>query len=55
MSTPQWDLRQAGHTKSVTTAESAIIMKQNTIYCLRATASAAGYIDFDMQWYECVT
>lgn len=29
-----------------------IILKQNTLYCLRATATAAGYINFDMQWYE---
>lgn len=28
------------------------IMKQNSLYCLRATASAAGYINFEMQWYE---
>jgi hypothetical protein len=27
---------------------SEIIMKQNTIYCLRATATAAAYINFDM-------
>lgn len=29
-----------------------IILKQNTVYCLRATANAAGYINFSMQWYE---
>jgi hypothetical protein len=29
-----------------------IILRQNTLYCLRATASAAGYINFQMQWYE---
>ena len=29
-----------------------VIMKRNTLYCLRATASAAGYINFKMQWYE---
>lgn len=29
-----------------------IMMKQNTIYCLRATATAAGYQNFKMQWYE---
>ena len=29
-----------------------VILKQNTLYCLRATASAAGFISFDMQWYE---
>ena len=29
-----------------------LILKQNTLYCLRAVASSAGYINFDMQWYE---
>ena len=29
-----------------------LIMKQNTLYCLRAIASAAGYINFNMEWYE---
>lgn len=29
-----------------------MIMKQNTIYCLRATATAAGFINFTMEWYE---
>lgn len=29
-----------------------IILKQNTLYCLRATATAAGYVNFCMQWYE---
>ena len=29
-----------------------IIMKQNTLYCLRAIASTAGYINFHMKWYE---
>jgi len=29
-----------------------MIMKQNTLYCLRAIATAAGYINFTMEWYE---
>ena len=29
-----------------------IILKQNTLYCLRAIATQAGYINFSMQWYE---
>ena len=29
-----------------------IIMKQNTLYCLRSTASAAGYQNFTMDFYE---
>jgi hypothetical protein len=32
--------------------ESEVILKQNTLYGLRAIASAAGYINFDMEWYE---
>jgi hypothetical protein len=29
-----------------------LVLKQNELYVLRATANAAGYIDFNMQWYE---
>lgn len=29
-----------------------IVLDQNVLYCLRATASAARYINFNMQWYE---
>lgn len=29
-----------------------IIMKQNTVYCLRAIANAAGYTNFYIGWYE---
>ena len=29
-----------------------LVLKQNTIYVFRATANAAGYINFDMEWYE---
>lgn len=32
--------------------ENEVILKQNTVYCLRAVANAAGYIDFLMEWYE---
>lgn len=32
--------------------QNEIIMKQNTLYCLRAVATAAGYINFTMEWYE---
>ena len=28
------------------------ILKRNSLYCLRAVVSAAGYINFDMNWYE---
>jgi len=29
-----------------------IILKQNTVYSMRATATAAGFVNFNMQWYE---
>ena len=29
-----------------------IMMKQNTLYCFRAVATAAFTMNFDMQWYE---
>jgi hypothetical protein len=32
--------------------ETELILKQNTIYCFRAVKVAAGYLSFDMQWYE---
>jgi len=32
--------------------ENEVVLRQNTIYCFRAVANAAGYINYDMQWYE---
>ena len=32
--------------------EHELVLKQNELYALRATASTAGYINFVMQWYE---
>ena len=29
-----------------------LILDQNGLYCLRAVATAAGYINFRMEWYE---
>jgi len=42
----------AGRDAGVGARTSELVMKQNTLYCLRATATAAGYINFNMQWYE---
>lgn len=42
----------AGRSGGSDQRDNELILKQNTIYCLRAVATAAGYIDFDMQWYE---
>lgn len=29
-----------------------LVMDQGALYCLRTTALAAGYINYDLQWYE---
>ena len=42
----------AGRTGGEAERDNEIIMKQNTLYVFRATANAAGYINFDMDWYE---
>lgn len=42
----------AGRSGGVVNRDREIILKQNTIYCMRAIASAAGYTNFNMQWYE---
>ena len=42
----------AGRTGGNESRESEMILKQGATYCLRAVATAAGYIDFELQWYE---
>lgn len=42
----------SGKDSGFTTRDHEIVLDQNILYCLRATANAAGYINFDMQWYE---
>ncbi len=42
----------AGRTAGADTREREIILKQNTIYSLRFIATAAGYIDYTLEWYE---
>jgi hypothetical protein len=42
----------AGKSGGDSSREHEVILKQNTLYCLRATATAAGYINFSMYWYE---
>ena len=32
--------------------ENEKVLDQNILYCLRATANTAGFVNFDMQWYE---
>lgn len=32
--------------------ETELVLDQNALYVLRATAKAAGYINFEMEWYE---
>ena len=42
----------AGKTGGNDNREQEVILKQNTIYSIRATANAAGFVDFLMEWYE---
>ena len=42
----------AGKDAGSASRDRELVMKQNTLYCLRATANTAGYINFSMQWYE---
>lgn len=42
----------AGKESGSASRQNEIILKQNTLYCLRAVATVAGYINFNMQWYE---
>lgn len=41
-----------GKDSGMSKKEHELILKQGTLYCLRATATAAGFINFNMQWYE---
>jgi hypothetical protein len=42
------DNREGGQAKRT----DELILKQNSLYCLRFLASAAGYLNLRMQWYE---
>lgn len=42
----------AGRNGGVIVREREIVLKQNTVYCMRAVATAAGYVNFYMGWYE---
>ena len=42
------DLRTSGEAAR----DDEIILKQNTLYCMRAVATVAGYINFHIGWYE---
>lgn len=42
----------AGKTGGSENRESELILDQNKVYCFRAIATAAGYVDFVAQWYE---
>ena len=42
----------AGKESGMSNRTNELILKRNTLYCLRATATAADYISFDMEWYE---
>lgn len=42
----------SGKDGGIINRDDEIILKQNTIYCMRAIANTAGYINFLMKWYE---
>ena len=42
----------SGKDSGVDSRDNEVELKQNTLYCIRATASTAGYINYNMQWYE---
>ena len=42
----------AGRNGGVIGRNREIMLKQNTTYCMRAVAKAAGYVNFLMTWYE---
>ena len=42
----------AGRDAGAESRSDELVLKQNTLYVLRATATAAGYINFKMEWYE---
>ena len=42
----------AGRNGGVVSRDREIILKQNTVYCFRAIANAAGYVNFYIGWYE---
>jgi hypothetical protein len=42
----------AGQKAGASERHHEMVMKQGSLYCLRAVAGAAGYINFDMHWYE---
>jgi len=42
----------AGKDSGFAERTSELVLKQNELYVLRATANAAGYVNFTMEWYE---
>jgi hypothetical protein len=42
----------AGRDAGVGLRSNELVLDQNILYVLRATATVAGYINFNMQWYE---
>ena len=42
----------AGKEGGVAGRSNELILDQNQLYVLRGTATAAGYVNFNMQWYE---
>ena len=42
----------AGRDGGVISRDTEIVLKQNTVYCMRAIANAAGYTNFLVEWYQ---
>lgn len=42
----------AGRDGGVAGRSNEVVLDQNGLYVMRATATAAGYVNFNMQWYE---
>lgn len=41
-----------GRTAGINVRTRELMLKRDTIYCLRGVAAAAGYINFKLEWYE---
>ncbi len=42
----------SGKTAGISSRARELILKQNTNYTVRFVASSAGYVDYDLEWYE---
>jgi hypothetical protein len=45
-------LSGAGKDAGNAVRQNELVLKEGALYCMRAEANAAGFVNFDMQWYE---